>query len=70
MQVTTIPKVSTPDFPCLMQAKESALVVLFANGNTGAVVRASPRYLLGYHASDWAICTFVPFTETLQLSND
>jgi hypothetical protein len=46
--------VSNPiTFPCLRKSKESSLVVLFVNKNSGIVVNPSPNFTTNYFYSSF-----------------
>jgi hypothetical protein len=64
-------------YPCLMESKQSGLVVLFEADQVGTVVIKATNldgYLdcwgLAHHSKDWSMKLFTPLKGSVTLSND
>ena len=59
--------------PCLMTADSclGAIVVLFNDHRCGVVVHSEWEFRpIGYYSEEWVMSAFVPFNETIELSNN
>ena len=57
-------------FPCLMIHKNSGNVVLFYDEYCGMQVFNVNGKPIGFHSDNFIISQFIPFTGTIELSND
>lgn len=70
MKVTVKKKEDSTEYPCIMESKDSMLILLFEKEREGTVLdERETGYRRGYHAASWDMSSFKPFEGKIILSN-
>ena len=72
--VKTVTEDTTVEYPILMKAKNSQLIVLFGREGEGTIIKCfhytKENYKVGEYRTTWQMENFEPFTGTVLLENN